>query len=881
MRVPAELRTEIEAILEASGLRGAAAREVRDDLERHVLDALEAGRSVEEVRRRLGEPGSVGPLLRRAARPRTRRPDPDGGEPALRALLSDLRLGVRSLLRRPSMACTAVLVLALGIGANAVVFTVVNELLLRPLPVADQETLVDVWPDVEGGNSFLGFGWQDVLAYREGAGPLEALAAFAGSRARVGDGPEAPSAVAQLVTPDYMSMMGLRPAAGSLDLPMDGGFGAEPVAVLAHAFWLDRLGGDPGVVGRTLRVDDRPVTVVGVAPPGFRGHFIGFPVDLWMPITAARPFLAGFDPDDRTSMPFEMIGRLRPGATSEAARAALDGVARRLAREHPETHAGRGVGVTPTTGVDHSLRGPVTAFVAILTVVSALVLVIACLNVGSVLLVRTLSRGREMAVRLALGAGRARLVRQLLAESLVLAGLGGGAGVLLAVVFNERLAALLRALTAGLGLELALDGRVLGLTLAAALAAAVLSAGAPALHLLRKTPASELRARGDDPGSGRLRSALVLGQVAVSVVLVLATGLFVRALSRGLDAEPGYDPDRVASFALEVGDRSAADLDAVLAELGALPGVDGASLGDAAPLGVARSPLRIRIAGVRPPDGEDALVVDARRVGGGWLAAVGVPLRAGRGVEAGDARAGPPVAVVSRAFVERFWPDGEAVGRSFTADGRSVRVVGVAEDVQYLVQDEVPDPLVYLSLAGAAPRVVQVVVRADDPGSRSDAVRRVVAEHLPGHPPPVLSTPREVLRAALLPQRLGAAVVGAMGLAALFLAAVGLYGLIQFTVSRNAHQLAVRRALGGSGASLLAVVLRRGLLLVATGVATGVAVTAVAARALSGFLRGVSPTDPLTYGVVVAVFAVVAGLASWLPARRAVRVEPARALREE
>ncbi len=883
--LPPDLHRHIDDIVQASGLTGPVAREARDDLEQHAMDALEAGLSIDDVRRRLGDPESVAPALAGSSRPRLDRPDPRAGEPWIPSLISDVRFGLRALVRSPTGAVTATLVLALGIGANAVVFTVVNELLLRPLPVAHQESLVDVWADVSGGNSFLGFGWQDYVQFRDGAEPLEALAAFAGMRVTIGDAAGGAAAVASLVSPEYPDLLGLRPSLGTMEFPPGQGFGSAPIAVVSHDFWRNRLGGDPGVLGQALRVDGRAVTVIGVGPEGFRGHFIGFPVDLWMPVTAAVPFLAGFDPDDRVSMPFELIGRLRPGASPEEARAALNAIAGRLASTFPESHRGRGVGVTRTTGLDHSLQGPVTAFLAVLTVVSSLVLLIACLNVGGVLLVRTLAREREMAIRLALGAGNGRLVRQLSAESLVLSLLGAGAGVLLAVLLNGWLAGLLRAQTSGLGLELALDARVLGLTALAAVAAAAMAVVAPTIHLLRKAPASVLSARGDTVWKGRGRAVLVLGQVAISVALVIATGLFIRALTEGLRADPGFDPDRVAAFTLESGATSEMDpaartvVEAVLRDLEAIPGVEAASFADAAPLGVARSPLRIQVPGLQPPAGEDAWVVDGRRVWGGWLETVGISLVSGRGITPEDAGQGPQVAVVNQAFARRFWPDQEAVGRSFDTVEGPVAIVGVATDVQYLLQDLNPDPIVYLSLAGAIPSVPRFVIRGSRPEARTAELREVVARHLPEHTPPVLVTPRQSLDGALLPQRLGATVVGGMGLAALFLAAVGLYGLVQFTVARQSHELAVRRALGGSRASILKIVLRRALVLVGVGVALGVLLAAGAARGLSAFLLGVSPTDPLTYAVVAALFGSVALLASWLPAHRAAQIEPARALR--
>lgn len=881
--LPSELAEAVEAIVASSGMTGAAARELRDDLRNHARDALEAGRDPGEVRRLLGTAEDVGPVLERSSPPPPRRPDPAARESLVSALVTDLAYGLRTLRRAPITALAVVVVLALGIGANTVVFTVVNEILLRPLPVEDQESLVDVWARVPGGNSFSGFGWRDFEAYRDAPGPLGSLAAFAGTRLTLGEGDGARPVVGQLVSPGYMPLMGLNPALGTLEMETGGGFGSEPTAVLSHALWVDRFGSDPGVVGGRLLLDGTPVTIVGVAPRGFRGHFIGFPIDLWLPLTAADPLLPGFDPDDPGRMPFEMIGRLRGDATPEAAEAALNAVARTLEAEHPETHRGHRVGVTPTTGLDHSLQGPVRAFVLILTVVSGLILVIACLNVGSILLARTMSRESEMAVRLAMGAGNGRLVRQMLAESTIVTLAGAGVGVVGAVALNDVLADLLRSLTAGLGLELGIDGRVLLLTAAAALVAATLAAATPALHLARKEPASALRARGGGRRGARARMVLVVGQVAVSVMLLIGTGLFVRALARGLSENPGFDADRVATFGVEAGRGVAAPLGRIaplIRELALLPGVEAVSLADGAPVGVARTPLRFTLPGRAPPPEDDAWVVDGRRVGAGYLSTVGIPLRAGRDFVEADAREGPAVAVVSRAFVQRFWPGrDDVVGRSLTVEGSEVRIVGVASDVRYLVQDENPDPFVYVSLAGDIPEVVRVTVRGPSPGALTDDVRRLVAEILPEHPAPVLSTSRETLDAALLPQRLGAGLVGAMGLAALLLSVVGLYGLVQYTVRRDRKALAIRVALGGSGGTVLGLVMRRGFLLVAVGVFTGVGAAVVAAPALSGFLGGVSPTDPLTYSVVVLTFCAVGLLASWLPARRAARIEPGEVLK--
>jgi predicted permease len=881
-----ELERAVARLVEASRLTGAARRELRDDLEQHVRDALETGASPDEVVARLGDPDGAGALLAVGARPRMRRPNHESGEAAILAFVGDLRHGVRTLARTPGMALTAILVLGLGMATTAMGLTVVNEILLRPLPVADQEQLVDIWADVTGGNSFAGFGWQDYLEYREvvkagGSGPLESLAAFAGTRLSIGDGAGGASVTGQLVSREYLDVMGLRPSFGTLELAEDPAFGGPGQAVLSHALWVERFGGDEAIVGRTVRVDGHSVTVVGVAPRGFRGHFIGFPVDLWLPITTADLFLRGFSPADRGSMPFEMIGRRAPGATPETVERALSAVAASLEAAHPDTHEGHGVGVTPTTGVDRSLRGVVVAFVAVLTTLAVLVLVIACLNVGSILLVRTLSRGREMAVRLALGAGNGRLVRQILAETLVLAVLGTAAGLGLAFFLNGVLADWFRSFTAGLGLELPLDGGVLALTALAGAGAVLLAGGAPALHLLRKPPASALGVRSGGAGN-RARTVLVVSQVAVSVTLAVATGLFLRALAAGAEADPGFDADGVATFVVEPSPSDPMMAGESVAEAAAaLPGVAAATLADAPPVGVARTPVRLSLPGIPPPTDQEAWAVDGRRVGSGYISTLGIPLIAGRDLTAADAREGPTVAVVSNAFARRFWPGEDALGRSFEVQGEVVRVVGVAADVRYLVQDETPDPFVYLSLAGRTPSVAHVTFRAAGPETLAGEVGTLLARLRPGAGPPTLTTPRNVLDRALLPQRLGAVLVGAMGAIALMLTAVGLYGLIQYTVSRDRHELAVRLALGGSRGSLLTTVLRKGAVLVASGAVLGLALAALTAPVLETFLRGVSPTDPLTYGSVAVLFGAVALLASWIPARRAARIQPAVALRRE
>lgn len=938
--LPPRLARLVEEVLEhadaATSARSRGAREriesARADLEQHFLDGLARGRTVEELVERFGDPAVAGRLLARSPAPADRSPSRggashgNGGEGPFRDWMHDVRHALRGLARTPTLAATAIVVLAIGVGANTVVFTVLNELLLRPIPVENPETLVDVWADIPGGNSFLGVAYQDYLTYRNDNEVLAELVAFTGRRLEMDRGGEPEVVVGQFVGPGYFEMLGLRAGLGRIGFGPDARPGDGLVVVLSHAFWTESFGADPAVVGRTLRLQGHTVTVQGVGPPGFAGHFIGFPSDLWLPLAAADPLLAGWDANDRARKELEMIGRLRPGVTVETARAGLNGIAEEIERRYPELNRGHRLGVTPTTGLDHSLQAAVTAFVAILGAVSLLVLIIACLNVGSVLLVRAMSRDRELAVRIALGAGRGRLLRQLGTESAVLVGLGTLAGTVVAVRLNHAIADLLRVLAAGVGLELAVDWRVLALTGATALAASILAGVAPAVHVFRKDPAGVLRSRGGPSrGSARMRTGLVVGQVAVSVVLVIATGLFVRALVAGQRAHPGFDAERVATFQVELPpglspEGRRAEGRAVLDALRALPVIDQAVIASAPPVGVARSPIAIEVPGVQPPPDADRHVVDGRTVGAGYLGVVGTPLLAGRDIQEADEGDGDGVAVVSRAFAERFWPEASALGATFVVGAggeagsgvdREVRVVGIAADARYLVQDDTPDPLVYLSRPSerSAERTpgrpaepsgertaeearavdtgdgrattVLVTVRALDPLTVGDAVQRVIDARVAGHRRIRLRTARQVLDDALLPQRLGTAIIGAMGIAALFLAAVGLYGLIQFTVTRDTHELGVRLALGGGRGDLFMVVLRKGVSLVAIGTAVGVGLALLLAPGLAGFLGGVSPADPFTYAAVVACFAVVALLASWLPARRALRIPATEALRGE
>lgn len=880
--LPGELERLVEETLAHTTLDDDARRELGTDLRAHLQEGLDAGRSVEELTDRFGDPRDAARLASRSTPP----PNPFRGNRGgwVDSTLADVRYAVRALRRAPTLTIAATLVLALGVGANAVVFTMMNELLLSPLPVSEPDRIADVWADHEGDNSFAGFSWEAYEAYRDRSDAFELLAAFMGDRVQLGD--DGPDIVAQFVTPEYFEIFEQSAAAGAMRFPSGAMFGDPPTAILTHGFWQDALGGDPSVVGRTIRLGGHPVTVVGVGSPGFTGHFIGFPSDLWLPMTAA-PLFDGIDPSDPASQPLELIGRLRPGVTAEGAGSSLAAIAGELRAMNPDGYRGHGVGVSRTTGLDHSLAPGVRAFIAILTVIAVMVLLVACFNVGSILLVRAMARERELAVRVALGASNSRLVRTILTESTLLVTLGGVAGLATAVRLNETLVSALQRAGPGLGLDLAVDTRVLLLTAATAIVAAGITTVVPTLHVLRRGPASVLRARGADTRRGpSLRSGLVVGQVCISVVLVLATGLFVRSLVEGSRADVGFDPDRVAFFSIRLpegdGEQRASVLRDLLGTLGVTPGIHAVGSGSAPPVGVGRSPMPVRIPGVDPPPGTDAHMVDVHVIDDGYLDATGAAILEGRGIAPGDLLSSDRTVVVNATFRDRFLSTSPAVGRMIDVDGAPATVVGVAADTRYLTQDDTPDPLLYLSSApNRLSASTVVVISSDRPLELAATLSSVVASTVSRDTRVQLRSARQALDDALLPQRAGVLIIGAMGLAALFLSAVGLYGLVQFTVARQTRELGVRLALGGGRLDLATVVLRKGLMLVAVGVLAGVSIGAVTMRALTPFLNGVSPTDPLTYGTVVVSFVSVALLASWLPARRALRIEPTQALTSE
>ncbi|HEU4631989.1 MAG TPA: ABC transporter permease [Gemmatimonadaceae bacterium] len=802
---------------------------------------------------------------------------------ALDAFAHDVRYALRVLRRSPGFTLVAALSIALGVAANAAVFSVVNALLLRPIPGTTAPRLVRVYV-----NHHSPFDWRDLDWFRSRARSFEAIV---GERTAAMvmqvDGGATERVRVGFVTSGFFDALGTRMTLGHR---LGAGTGddrdAPPAVVLSHRLWERRFGADPAIVGRTIRLAGHPVTVVGVAGPYFTSSVVGWIPDLWAPV-GLTPLLGDAALEDVNSL--YTTARLRPGVTRDAAEAELRVLTARLAQTDTARYARFGVRLDHVRGVNAELRAPVAAAAGFLMVLVALVLLIACANVANLLLGRAAARRTEIGVRLAIGAGRWRLVRQLLTESLVLAVVGGALGFAGSLLVTRLLAA---AVPAEAQLEasfFAPDGRVLLFTGALTLATALLFGLVPALRASSPRLAPLLRR--DVPSGGRQRSRLVAAQAALCVVLLAVASLFVRSLAsvRGLD--PGFRADGVIDVPVDaslagVDDAAQRQLFTQLVErAAALPGVRSATLAAIVPLSGSNMETRVLPEGMTVASRFDAPRTYFNVVGPGYFETLALPLRAGRGFLATDGPDAPRVAVVSETAARRWWPGERAVGKRFRwggVDGAEVTVVGVARDANHKMPGEDPLPFVYLPHAQEFRGEMVLQLRAaSPPPALRDAIWATLRELVPTLPPPPVRAMREDMAITQLPVRLGAELAGAFGLVALLLAAVGIYGVTAYSVERRTREIGIRSALGATRQRVVRMVVMESLRTVLGGAAAGLVLALAAGLLLSRVLYGVQPFDPVVLAGVPVVIAAAAVLASLVPARRAAAVDPVTAIRTE
>jgi putative ABC transport system permease protein len=813
-------------------------------------------------------------------------------------LVRDFRFAARLLARKPMTSALAALSLALGIGVNAAIFSLVDAVLLRDPPALRPAQLMEVYTSDSGGFRYATASYPDYLDLRDGNDVFSQLAAFDMTVAShdVGEGSEL--LFGEEVSANYFEMLGLEPALGRFLVPAEEApAGAHPVVVLGHGFWQRRFGGDPAVVGRSLRLNGRDFEIVGVAPEKLKGDVPGVADDYWLPLSMHDAISESPRLGKRGSRSLFLRGRLAPGVSAAQAQARFDVLAQRLAAEYPDTNEGRTITLVPSRQValNPGIDGPLFGVAGLLMAIVGMVLLIACSNIANLLLARAADRSREIAVRLALGAGRRRLVRQLLAESLLLAVPAGLGGLLLAAATTRLLVRFKPPLPIPLALDLGLDGRVLAFTLAVTVATGLLCGLAPALQASRPQLVGALK---DDAAAlGRrfrrlgLRNVLVTGQVAVSTLLLVGAGLFLRSLANARAVDPGFSLRQgvMAQVALGFGNRYTEQegrlfYQRLVERVAALPGVDSVALAEHLPLAMQIHTRGLQVEGQPEVDEKDWPEADVATVGPGYFRTMGIPLPWGRGFSNADGPEAPGVVVVNETAARRYWPGEEPLGKHLRFDDKGpwLAVVGVAGDGKYRTLGEDPRPFVYQAFAQDYSSMMGVVVASRlDEGQLLAQVRHEIAALDPHAPIFDIKPMSEHLAVMLFPARMGAVLLAAFGVLGLVLASVGLYGVVAYSVSRRTREVGIRRAVGAGDGAVVRLVVGEGMVLVGVGVAVGLGLALAAGRFLGSLLYGIGAADPVTFVAVPLLLGAVALAANLIPARRALRVDPMEALRYE
>jgi len=830
------------------------------------------------------------------------------------SLLKDLRYGIRSLLKRPGFTLIAVLTLALGIGANTAIFSVVNATLLLPMPVADPDRLVYVFNGPAGSV----FSYPDYAALRDQNNVFDGLIAWGGIGASLNSNDQTDLVNGAIVTGNFFDVIGVRAQLGRVfSTDDDKTPGGHPVVVISQGLWRGRFAGDPNIVGRQLLLNGNSFTVIGVLPAGFNGLQLGPIRDLYVPMmmqATMRPPRAGYsgemNPDllqTRGNRWLFSVGRLKPGVAPEQAQASLALIAKQLAETY-QVDQGRGVSVSAfSEGDNPSNRQQLSSIARLLMGVVGIVLLIACANVANLLLARSSARTKEIAVRLAIGATRWRIVRQLLTEGVLLATLGGAAGLLLAWWATRYLTAVPPPTGAlPINPQFTIDRRVLLFTLGLSLLAGVIFGLAPALRASRPSLIPALK---DDAAAFfertrilSMRNLLVVTQVALSVVLLITAGLFLRSLRHAQTIDPGFDAERIVSLPLNINllrytsTQGRQFYRQVLERVEAVPGVESASLARVAVVtggssvrsllieGRAGSGNQFRSEGGGAASG-DAESVSSNVVGPRYFQTMGIGLLQGRDFNSQDSEDHSKVVIVNEAFVRKHFPSEDALGKRLSFGGPQGpwrEIVGVVRTSKYFSLGEAPTPVAYLPLAQNHETGMTLHVRTTvDPATIAGSIRNEVQaleKNLPLGNPETMSVR---VANSLYAARMGAILLAIFGGLALLLASIGLYGVMAFAVSRRTRELGIRVALGARPGDVFRLVLRQGMTLVVAGLVVGLCVAAMVTRLLAAFLYGVSTRDTFTFIAIPVLLTLVALLACYVPARRATKVDPLTALRYE
>jgi putative ABC transport system permease protein len=810
-------------------------------------------------------------------------------------MLQDIRYAFRALRKNPGFTAVAVITLACGIGANTAIFTLVNALLLRPLAVESPSQLFTVYTTDPKNPGDLGVSYPNYEEYRDKNEVFSGLLASSFTGVTLGTTGEPEQLAAELVSGNFFRVLGVSPLIGRVfRAEEDGAPDAHPVAVLSHALWTRRFGARREVLGETINLNGHPYTVIGVMRPDFHGTNIFGPA-LWAPLAMHRQLY--FKPElfrERRFLWLNVVGRLKPGMSPAHAQAGIETIAAQLRQAYQRDNEGRSAKVSPVTAglFGPADRGLVQRAGWILMIVVGMVLLIACGNVANLLLVRAASRRREIAIRLSMGAGRLRLVLQLLTESLMLAILGGALGLLLGFWVRDLLWSMRPPLFRNVDFTMTLDYRVLLFTIGISLATGLLFGLAPALETARADLINELRERAAQSGGGRfhLRNILVTAQVALSTVALIAAGLFLRSLENARNIDTGFDSAHLALLTVNPGGQGYTPARAqefykqVTERMRATPGIGGAAMTNVMPLGGNAFQRSMFPEGFEVTPGGRGILAISNIVTPRYFETMRIPLLAGRDFRESDREGSTPVAIINEATAKRFWPGQNAVGKRFRffTDTFTTEVIGVVKNTKFFTLGEEPRMCAYSPvLQNYAPMMDLLVRTPGDPAAILGTMRREVQEFDGRLLLTNVETVSELLNNTLWAPRMAAELLGAFGLLALGLASIGIYGVMAYTVTQRTREIGIRIALGAARGSVLGMVVRQGMSLVIAGVVLGLGGAVAVTRFASAVMFGVDPTEPATFAAVTALLLLTALLACLIPSRRAARVDPVVALRYE
>ncbi len=808
------------------------------------------------------------------------------------SLWQDVRYAFRMLLKSPGFSAIAVLTLALGIGANSTIFSWINSTLLNPIPGAANTG--NILAFTSGGNSRVPvpFSYPDFLDLSKRTTSFSSLTGSSIYPLNLTGKAKPERTWGTLVSANYFDFLGVHPVVGRGFLPAeDEKPGGAPVVVISYRLWQVRYGGDASVIGRTLQINDHPYAIIGVAPPVFQGTQTSLRSELWVPIVMAPQVIFRRDRlHERANTWVNLLGRLNPGVTPAQAQAEMNLRMKELVDQYPQDHQGENVvTVYPLWRAPFGANGYLYVLLPMLMAIAGAVLLLACANVANLLLVRSVTRRREIAIRLAIGASRWRLVRQLLIESLILALAGGAMATLITIWTAGTFSQFVPPTNLPVNLDVHVDGIVLLATMLVAVLTGVVFGVLPALRASDLAPSDVLKEEGGAASGGvrkaRLASTLVVAQIALSVFLLVCAGLFIRSFREAQKVNPGFNADHVfiASVSLfPAGYNSDAGVEfyrQLLAKVEALPGVASATLTDWVPLGYTSSDTTVNPEGYVPKPHESMDIADAN-VGPNYLRMMEIPLVAGRDFTWDDTPTSQRVVIVNEAFAQRYWPNRDAVGKRVHVDGDWATIVGVTRTGSYYSLRDGALPFIYEPILQDYSNAATIQLRVSgNPLAYAAAVEKAVHELNANMPVFEESTLKSRVQTASMGQRIAGTFVGAFGLLALILAAVGIYGVIAYTTRQRTREIGIRMALGAQSADVFRLVLSNGLRLISAGLVIGVLLSLMLTRFLRTILFGVGAADAITFAAVAILLSVVALLACYIPARRAMCVDPMVALR--